>query len=129
LAEEGTGHEELVRLLLEYRQRHGEGDGWLLLALALVALDRMVRLVEQRAASGAPAGKEGSSGKGLADLLSAFGPLMSSFKPAPRPDPATSPPAEPGPPPPVPDDPPASPRPPRNEVIKWDPRLVGGARK
>lgn len=132
MSEAGTGHEELLRLLLEYRARQGEGESWLLLALSLVTLDRMVGLVGQRAAWGLPPAKDANPTKGLVDLLGALGPLMGSFKPA-RPHPGAAqsvPPAG---------EPPqqsaasgaeeAPPRPARNEVIKWDPRLVGGGRR
>ncbi|MDA8333889.1 MAG: hypothetical protein M0Z41_02685 [Peptococcaceae bacterium] len=128
------GQEELLSLLLDYEKQHGEKGGWLLIALGLVYLGRLVRLIETRAAilPVAPAPKsQAGPGGGLGDLLGLLGPLMGSLKP---PAPAGSPGAGQGVPPapesaaPSGNPPPEEPRK-NHEVIKWDPRLVGGGRK
>jgi len=137
LAQETTGQEELLRLLLDYDERHGDKGGWLLIALGMVYLGQMVQLIEKRVAAGpvVPAGKDVSAGPGggLADLLGVLGPLMSSFKSTP-PDPRSRVPSGPaasstGQPPPQEPPPEEIRQVKNNEVIKWDPRLVGGARK
>lgn len=131
MAPDTAGQEELLRLLLDYEEKHGEKGGWLLIALGLVYLGQMVRLIEQRAAlmPVTPAAKDPAAGTGggLGDLLGLLGPLMSTFKSSPsRSAPEAAPPAE----PPPEETRPEELRPVRNtEVIKWDPRLVGGARK
>jgi len=124
------GQEELLRLLLAYEKEHGEKSGWLLIALGLVYLGQLIGLVEARAPA-AGAGK--ATGPGLAEMMSLLGPLMGALKRTAPEAPSRSE---------TPPDPPPAARPeaadipvPREEprknhdVIRWDSRLVSGARR